>query len=71
MAVVDRALVPVLMSSFAVQLEHFVLSDTTVRVFVMIATAVMLWRQHPPAESPSLLPCQSESLPLDAPELDD
>jgi hypothetical protein len=42
------AMAPVLMSSSAVQLEHFVLSDTLFGLLVTIAVAVMLWWRHPP-----------------------
>jgi hypothetical protein len=42
------AMVPVLLSAYAVQLEHFVLSDTLFALLVMIAVALMLWWPVPP-----------------------
>ncbi len=45
------AMAPALLSASAVQLEHFVLSDTLFGFLVMIAIAVMLWRQHPPVRA--------------------
>jgi hypothetical protein len=42
------AMIPVLLSAYAVQLEHFVLSDTLFAVLVMIAVALMMWWPVPP-----------------------
>ena len=42
------AMVPVLLSAYAVQLEHFVMSDTLFTALVMIAIAVMMWWPDPP-----------------------
>jgi hypothetical protein len=37
------AMVPVLLSAYAVQLEHFLLSDTLCAFLIMIAVALMMW----------------------------
>lgn len=42
------AMVPVLLSAYAVQLEHFVMSDTLFAALVMIAVALMMWSPVPP-----------------------
>ena len=42
------AMVPVLLSAYAVQLEHFLLSDTLFAFLVMIAVALMMWWPDPP-----------------------
>jgi hypothetical protein len=42
------AMVPVLLSAYAVQLEHFVMSDTLFTALVMIAIALMMWWPDPP-----------------------
>jgi hypothetical protein len=42
------AMVPVLLSAYAIQLEHFLLSDTLFAFLIMIAVAVMMWWPHPP-----------------------
>jgi hypothetical protein len=42
------AMVPVLLSAYAVQLEHFLLSDTLFAFLVMIAVALMMWWPIPP-----------------------
>lgn len=42
------AMVPVLWSASAVQLEHFLLSDTLFAVLVMIAVTLVMWSPDPP-----------------------
>ena len=42
------AMAPVLLSAYAVQLEHFVMSDTLFTALVMIAIALMMWWADPP-----------------------
>lgn len=42
------AMVPVLLSAYAIQLEHFLLSDTLCAFVVMIAVALMMWWPDPP-----------------------
>jgi len=42
------AMVPVLLSAYAIQLEHFLLSDTLFAFLIMIAVAAMMWWPHPP-----------------------
>ena len=42
------AMVPVLLSAYAIQIEHFVLTDTLFALLVMIALAVMMWWPDPP-----------------------
>ncbi len=42
------AMVPVLLSAYAIQLEHFIMSDTLFALLVMIAVAVMPWWPTPP-----------------------
>ena len=42
------AMVPVLLSASAIQLEHFVMSDTLFALAVMIAVALILWWPAPP-----------------------
>jgi hypothetical protein len=42
------AMVPVLWSASAVQLEHFLLSDTLFAFLVMIAVTLMMWSPNPP-----------------------
>jgi hypothetical protein len=42
------AMAPVLLSAYAVQLEHFVMSDTLFTALVMIAIALMMWWPDPP-----------------------
>lgn len=45
------AIVPVLLSAYAVQLQHFVLSDTLFAFLVMLAVALMMWLPDPPVWS--------------------
>jgi hypothetical protein len=42
------AMVPVLLSAYAIQIEHFLLSDTLFGFLVMVAVTVMLWWRDPP-----------------------
>jgi hypothetical protein len=42
------AMVPVLLSAYAMQIEHFVLSDTLFGFLVMVAVVVMMWWPEPP-----------------------
>lgn len=42
------AMVPVLLSAYAIQLEHFLLSDTLFAFLVMIAVAAVMWWPDPP-----------------------
>ena len=42
------AMVPTLLSAYAVQIEHFAVSDTLFAVLVMIAIALMMWWPVPP-----------------------
>ncbi len=42
------AMLPVLASAYAIQIEHFLLSDTLFGFLVMIAVVVVLWRPVPP-----------------------
>ena len=42
------AMVPVLLSAYAVQLEHFVLSDTLFGFLVIMAVVVLMWWPDPP-----------------------
>jgi hypothetical protein len=42
------AMVPVLLSAYAIQIEHFVLSDTLFAFLVMIAVVLMMWWPDPP-----------------------
>jgi hypothetical protein len=42
------ASIPALLSVYAIQIEHFVLSDTFFALLVTIALALMLWREVPP-----------------------
>ena len=42
------AMVPVLLSAYAVQIEHFLLSDTLFAFLVMIAVAAAMWWPDPP-----------------------
>ena len=42
------AMLPVLLSAYAVQLEHFVMSDTLFALLVMIAIALVMWWPVPP-----------------------
>jgi hypothetical protein len=42
------AMVPLLLSAYAIQLEHFIMSDTLFALLVMIAVALMLWWPAPP-----------------------
>jgi hypothetical protein len=42
------AMVPTLLSAYAVQIEHFPVSDTLFAVLVMIAIALMMWWPVPP-----------------------
>jgi hypothetical protein len=42
------AMVPVLLSGYAVQMEHFVLSDTLFALLVMMAVVLMMRRPDPP-----------------------
>jgi hypothetical protein len=42
------AMVPVLLSAYAIQLEQFIMSDTLFALLVMIAIALMMWWPVPP-----------------------
>ncbi len=42
------AMVPVLLSAYAIQIEHFLVSDTLFAFLVMIAVAAMMWWRDPP-----------------------
>ncbi len=42
------AMVPVLLSAYAVQIEHFLVSDTLFALLVMIAIALVMWWPDPP-----------------------
>jgi len=42
------AMVAVLFSAYAIQLEHFLLSDTLFALLVTIAVVTMMWRPRPP-----------------------
>jgi hypothetical protein len=42
------AMVPVLLSAYALQLEHFLLSDTLYALLVMLAVVLMAWWPAPP-----------------------
>jgi hypothetical protein len=42
------AMIPVLLSAYAIQLEHFLMSDTLFALLVMIAIALMMWWPDPP-----------------------
>lgn len=42
------AMVPVLLSAYAIQIEHFLLSDTLFALLVMIAIVLMMWWPDPP-----------------------
>jgi hypothetical protein len=42
------AMVPVLLSAYAIQVEHFLLSDTLFAFLVMIAVVAMMWWPDPP-----------------------
>lgn len=42
------AMVPVLLAAYAVQLEHFLLSDTLCAFLIMIAVVLMMWWPDPP-----------------------
>jgi len=42
------AMVPVLLSAYAVQIEHFLVSDTLFAFLLMIAIALMMWWPDPP-----------------------
>lgn len=42
------AMIPVLLSAYAMQLEHFLLSDTTFAFLVMTALVIVLWWPGPP-----------------------
>ncbi len=42
------AMAPVLLSAYAIQLEHFLLSDTLFALLVMMALVAMMWWQDPP-----------------------
>jgi hypothetical protein len=42
------ASIPSLLSAYAIQIEHFVLSDTFFALLVTIAVALVLWREVPP-----------------------
>jgi len=42
------AMVPVLLSAYAIQLEHFLLSDTTFAFLVMLAVVIVMWWSPPP-----------------------
>src|SRR5262249_54571875 len=53
------AMAPVLLSAYAVQLEHFVMSDTLFAALVMIAIALIMWWPDPP-----LWACAVTGMPL-------
>lgn len=42
------AMVPVLLSAYAIQLEHFVMSDTLFALLVIIGTTLVMWWPVPP-----------------------
>src|SRR5216683_2959449 len=42
------AMVPVLLSAYAIQIEHFLVSDTLLAFLVMMAVAAMMWWPDPP-----------------------
>jgi hypothetical protein len=42
------AMVPVLLSAYAIQMEHFLLSDTLFAFLIMMAVVLMMWRPDPP-----------------------
>ena len=42
------AMVPVLLSAYVIQLEHFLLSDTLFTLLLVLAVAVMMWWPEPP-----------------------
>ena len=42
------AMIPVLLSAYAMQIEHFLLSDTTFAFLVMIAVVIVMWWSPPP-----------------------
>lgn len=42
------AMVPVLLSAYAIQIEHFLLSDTLFALLVMLAVAALMWWPDPP-----------------------
>lgn len=42
------AMIPVLLSAYAMQIEHFLLADTLFAFLIMIALVVMMWRPDPP-----------------------
>ncbi len=42
------AMVPVLLSAYEVQLEHFLLADTLFAFLVMLAIVLVMWRPDPP-----------------------
>jgi hypothetical protein len=42
------AMVPVLLSAYEIQLEHFLLADTLFTLLVMLAIVLVMWRPEPP-----------------------
>lgn len=42
------AMIPVLLSAYAMQIEHFLLADSLFAFLIMIALVVMMWRPDPP-----------------------
>lgn len=42
------AMLPVLLSAYALQLQHFLLSDTYFELLVMVAVALLMWWPDPP-----------------------
>lgn len=42
------AMVPVLLSAYAIQIEHFLLSDTLFAFLVMLSLVLMMWWRDPP-----------------------
>jgi hypothetical protein len=42
------AMIPVLLSAYAMQIEHFLLADTLFAFLIMIALVLMMWRPDPP-----------------------
>lgn len=43
------AMVPVLLSAYTIQIEHFLLSDTLFGFLIMVAVVIMMWWPDPPS----------------------